>query len=204
MFRRSKTETTSARPVANPGANPGANPADKPDGKGRPTPSRKEAQAAAKARARTPQSRKEMTKLQRAQRAEATAKMRQGMKIGEERFLPARDKGPVRHFLRDRVDSRVCMAEFLMPALILIMVMIYSGSSQLVAVGNSLWLATILLVATDSTMLVVRIRKDVRQRFPDESHKGVTGYTLLRAMQLRFLRVPKPQLRIGQKLPDRY
>jgi hypothetical protein len=29
-------------------------------------------------------------------------------------------------------------------------------------------------------------------------------YGILRSMQLRFLRLPKPQVKLGQRLPDRY
>ena len=34
-------------------------------------------------------------KVLRERRAESNAKMREGMRTGEERYLPARDKGPV-------------------------------------------------------------------------------------------------------------
>ena len=84
MFRRSKT----AEPAA-----PAAT--DKVGGKGRPTPTRKEAQAAAKAMAKGPADRKEAARLQRQRRNESSAKIREGMKTGDERYLPARDKGPV-------------------------------------------------------------------------------------------------------------
>ena len=44
------------------------------------------------------------------------------MKTGDERYLPARDKGPVRRFVRDWIDARLCVAEMLLPLLIIIMV----------------------------------------------------------------------------------
>jgi hypothetical protein len=47
VFRRTKSETTAPQVVT------------KPDGKGRPTPSRREAEAAARARAKVPRDRKE-------------------------------------------------------------------------------------------------------------------------------------------------
>ena len=34
------------------------------------------------------------------------AKQREALANGDERYLPARDKGPVRRFVRDYVDSR--------------------------------------------------------------------------------------------------
>ena len=189
MFRRTKSEEA-ATPEAT----------EKNGGKGRPTPSRKEAEAAAKARAKGPQNKKEAARLQRARRAEQNAKVRQGMRTGEERYLPARDKGPVRRFVRDLVDSRLCMAEFLLPMLVLILV----AQPINPGIGNTLWSVTILLVGLDTLLLLFKLRRELKRRFAGQSTRGATGYALLRAMQLRFLRLPKPQVKLGTKLPDQY
>ena len=194
MFRRTKNSDTSATDQT----------VVKDGGKGHPTPTRREAQAAAKARAKTPRSRKEAAKLLRERRGEQNAKMRQGLKTGEERFLPTRDKGPVRRFVRDRVDSRICMAEFLLILLLAVMALTYSSNPALTRFGNGLWSATILLVVADTLYLVWRLKRDLKQRFPDESTKGAVFYAILRSLQLRFMRLPKPQVKLGQKLPDRY
>ncbi len=34
--------------------------------------------------------------------------------------------------------------------------------------------------------------------------KGTTFYAFMRALQLRFLRLPKPRVKLGQELPERY
>jgi hypothetical protein len=193
LFRRTKSEETTA-----------ATPVEKEGGKGRPTPTRREAEAAAKARAKPPKTRREAAKQMRERRAQQQAKMREGLKTGDERYLPARDQGKVRRFVRDRIDSRLCMAEFLLPLLLIIMVLQYSGNAQLQSVSNGLWTATILLVLVDTLFLVWRLKRDLKERFPDESHKGATFYGILRALQLRFLRLPKPRVKLGQKLPERY
>lgn len=187
MFRRTKSPEPAQPTIVKEG------------GKGRPTPSRKEAEAAAKARAKAGMDKRAAKQLLRERRAADNARMRQGLKTGDERYLPARDQGPVRRFVRDFVDARVSMAEFLLPLLVIIML------TQGLAPGfaNGLWSATILLVAVDTTLLVFRLRREVKRRFPDEPQK-VTGYAILRAMQLRWLRLPKPQVKIGQRLPERY
>ncbi len=185
LFRRTKSEETAAQTVA-----------AKENGKGRPTPSRKEAEAAARARAKGAVDRKSAGKLTRQQRAAQNAKVREGMRTGDERYLPTRDKGPVRRFVRNFVDARLCMAELLLPLLVLIMI------TQPLAQGlsNGLWSATILLVGLDTVWLVFRLRRALKQRFPDESHKGAVGYAVLRSMQLRWLRLPKPQVKLGAKV----
>ena len=170
-----------------------------PGAKGRPTPSRKEAEAAARERAKGTMDKKAAQKLLRERRADSNSKMRQGMRSGEERYLPTRDKGPVRRFIRNYVDARISVAEFLLPLLLVIMAMQYSGVRDLVRFSASLWTVTLFLVALDSLWLMFRLKRALRAEFPDESLKGTTFYTLLRALQLRWLRMPKPQVRIGGK-----
>jgi hypothetical protein len=185
LFRRTKpAEAAPATTAAKEG------------GKGRPTPSRKEAEAAARARAKGTLDRKASARQQRELRAQQSAKVREAMRTGDERYLPARDKGPVRRFIRDFVDARLCMAELLLPLLVLIMV---TGAIS-PRLSSGIWSATVLLVGIDTVWLVFRLRRALNARFPKDSHKGATGYALLRAMQLRWLRLPKPQVKLGAKI----
>jgi Protein of unknown function (DUF3043) len=190
LFRRTKSDETVTEPTD----------LVKEGGKGRPTPTRKEAEAAARARARAPRDKKSAKQLARQQRATQNAKMREALRTGDERHLPARDQGKVRRFVRDFVDARICIAEFLLPLLIIIMV----SQAFSPAFANGLWMSTILLVALDTLLMVFKLRREVRRRFPDESHKGVSMYAVLRSLQLRWLRMPKRQVRIGERLPERY
>lgn len=167
--------------------------------KGRPTPSRKQAQAAAKERARASRDvRGGSKKEQRQRRTDQSRKMREAMKSGDERYLPARDKGPVKRFVRDFVDSRLCFAEFLLPLLIAIMVL-GQGSSALVNVSGDLWTATFVLTVVDTCWMLWRLKKALREKFPNQSTKGTTSYAVLRVLQMRFMRMPKPQVGLGGK-----
>ena len=173
-------------------------------GKGRPTPSRKEAEAAAKARAKTPRTRKEQIAAQRLARSESSRKVREGMKTGEERYLLARDKGPVRRFVRDFVDSRWSAVELMIPVLVFSMILGYSGNTQAGVVSSYLLMAMFIIVIVEMTGLRFRIRREVRQRFPDDSLKGHSYYAIVRAMQIRPLRMPKAKVKRGAPLPDDY
>ena len=196
MFRRSKSETT---PVD-------AEAAAKAGGKGRPTPSRKEAEAAAKARAKTPRTRKEAAAQQRLQRSQSSSKMREAMKTGDERYLPARDQGPVRKFIRDYIDSRFWILELMLPAMIVFLVFGYSGSTALASYANLALPAMLLVVTVEGFRMKGKLRKELAQRFPDDqsAQKGSTMYAVMRALQVRFLRMPKPKVKVGQQLPERY
>jgi Protein of unknown function (DUF3043) len=197
LFRRSKSdaETVTVEASSIDG---------KTEGKGRPTPSRKEAEAAAKARAKVPRTRKEQAAAQRLAKSESSAKVRAGMKSGDERYLLPRDKGPVRRFVRDFVDSRLSFVELLIPLLIVTMVLGYSGNDAMRSIGNTILLGTVLLVIVDMVTLRLRLRRQLGERFPDEPTKGLTYYAITRALQMKFMRLPKARVKIGQQLPDDY
>jgi hypothetical protein len=173
-------------------------------GKGRPTPSRKEAEAARMARVRTPRTRKQQAAASRSARFESSQKLREAMKTGDERYLPARDKGPLRRFTRDYVDTRFTLAELLLPLLVITMVLGYTGNTSLAVFANGFMLLILLATALNLVWLRFSLRRQLRKRFPEASYRGLTYYAIVRAIQLRFLRMPKPQVRIGQQLPDIY
>jgi hypothetical protein len=62
----------------------------------------------------------------------------------------------------------------------------------------------VLLVGLDMFMLRYRLRRQLAARFPGESTKGTTYYAVTRAMQMKFMRLPKPKVKIGQELPEHY
>lgn len=208
MFRRTKSEpaeTQESTAVAGAGnrAGDGAGNGAGVTGKGRPTPSRKEAEAAARAKAKAAQTGRggRRTGATRADRAASSRQVRERIKAGDERYLPARDKGPVRRFVRDYVDHRLCLAELAIPLLFASLLVSASG---LAAAGSGIMNATLLVVLVDSAVLWFRLRRELGRRFPGQSTKGLLFYALTRALQLRFLRLPKPQVRLGQRLPERY
>ncbi|CAI9419572.1 DUF3043 domain-containing protein [Nocardioides sp. T2.26MG-1] len=193
LFRRSKSETTTPETTAT-----------KVGGKGRPTPTRREAEAAAKARAKVPRTRKEQVRAQRAARSQSSQSVRQAMKSGDERYYPDRDRGPERRFIRDYVDSRFSLIELVIPLLLVTMILGYSGNRALANVGNTVLLVTVLLVLLDMVVLRFRLRREITRRFPDSPTKGLTYYAITRALQMKFMRLPKSRVKIGQQLPDDY
>ncbi len=197
MFGRNKTESPAAATSTEREAAPPAAGGAHTPGKGRPTPSRKEAQAEAKRRARAAVDTKAARRLQRDKRAELARKQRQGMKEGDERYLMARDKGPVKRFTRDFIDARLSIAELLLPILVLALVLQSVGNPSMVNLGSSLMTTTILVVFADSAFAIWRLKRTLRAEMPDESLKGVTFYALMRMLQLRPTRIPKTRVKIG-------
>ncbi|TQL69313.1 DUF3043 family protein [Nocardioides albertanoniae] len=175
----------------------------KAEGKNRPTPSRKEAEAARKARLKPARTRKEINAANRSRRVEQGDKMRNAMKTGDERYLPPRDKGPVRRFIRDWVDSRFTFAEIVLPVLIIALVVPYI-SMELAMYSQLFTLVVMATVIVNLVAMRFLLRKELKRRFPDNDLKGTTYYAIMRAIQIRPLRLPKPQVKIGTKLPDSY
>ncbi|EFE69949.1 integral membrane protein [Streptomyces viridosporus ATCC 14672] len=167
--------------------------------KGRPTPKRSVAQSQRRSVANTSMTRKEAAKRQREERRAALERQRQALASGDERYLPARDKGPVRRFARDFVDSRFNIAEYFLPMAVVILVM---SMIQVPALQNAsllLWLVVIVMIVLDSIVTGFRLRKQLTERFPDDNRRGAVAYALMRSLQMRRLRLPKPQVKRGER-----
>lgn len=167
--------------------------------KGRPTPKRSEAQSQRRSVASTPTNRKEASKRQRDERRVQMERQRQAMAGGDERYLPARDKGPVRKFARNWVDSRFNVAEFFLPLAVVILVLSVVRVPTLQNIALLLWLIVIVLIVLDSIVSGVRLRKRLTERFPDQNRRGAVAYGLMRSLQMRRLRLPKPQVKRGER-----
>jgi hypothetical protein len=193
VFRRTKSETDTTVP---------AEPQGKPGGKGRPTPTRKEAEAARKAALKKPRNRKEAAAYRREKVRAERAKMQDAMRTGDDRYLPAADKGPVRRFARDYVDARYSVMEFALPVLLVVSLLgvVFSPAFPwLAGMVNLLFLVMILLIAADWFLLTAGLKKAVGVKFPNESTKGIGFYAVRRTMQMRRWRLPKPMVKRGEK-----
>lgn len=192
---------------------------DKPkqtEGKGRPTPKRRDAEGRrrgpvapppttrAEARARKKALKSTMSKDERkelsAQRRQVRIEQREKMMSGDEKYLMARDKGPVRRMARDIVDSRRNFAGLFMPFAVFLIVAIMVP--QLAVIANFVLLVFVLFMAIDSYILGRMVNKRVRERYPDtqESRFRLGWYSFTRAMQLRMMRAPKPLVKPGDKV----
>lgn len=164
-------------------------------GKGRPTPKRREAERGRRRSITAPADRKEAYKLMRErQRAERVRSM-QALREGDERHLPARDRGPVRKYVRDVVDARRSVAEFFLPLALVILAFTLTGQSTLQFYGSALWLVLVTLIIADSFVLIVRLRRGLAKALPDQNYRGAVPYALMRSMQIRRFRLPPPSLR---------
>ncbi|MFE5671559.1 DUF3043 domain-containing protein [Agromyces sp. NPDC056523] len=166
-------------------------------GKGAPTPSRA-AQEAARKRPLVPNDRKEAARQARARSADARERARLGMAAGEEKYLPVRDRGPQKKYVRDYVDARFSIGEVLIPVMFAVIVLTFIPSTQVQTIGIfALW-AFFLISVVDVIILGALLKRKLAAKFGADRVERVRWYAAMRALQLRPLRLPKPQVKRGQ------
>ena len=179
--------------------------------KGRPTPKRADKRrgpvtpaplTSAEARQRRKEMRKTMTREERreakATERAALGQRRERMLNGEEAFLLPRDKGPVRRYVRDIVDSRHNFLGLFMPmAIAMIFVMMLMPKVQYYT--SPLMLLFMVVMGLDALFLARKVNKAVDAKFPDnaETRFKLGLYAASRASQIRRLRIPRPQVSPG-------
>jgi hypothetical protein len=194
-FKRSTPVETETGPIA-PAADPRAP-------KGRATPSRKEAEAARKQGLRASgRSRGTKTGKKAAREAdrESRARQRAGMMMGDERYMPARDRGANRRFVRDFVDARITVAEYFIFIAIAVLLLGFIQNPALQSFVSLAFFAVTALILIDTTILLIQLNLRAKKEFPDKSdRRGLLLYAVMRALQLRRLRLPPPMVTRGGK-----
>ena len=165
--------------------------------KGRPTPKRKEAEAARKVSSLAPASTKEEKKRAKEAARAARIAARAAYMRGDENALPARDKGPVKKFVRNYVDSRKSIGEYFLP-IIFVVLFLTLIPSPIFQIGSIIIMYGVLLISViDGFFLSRKIKSAVAAKFPGTELKGIGMYGWLRSTQMRRMRTPKPQIKVG-------
>jgi len=207
VFRRHSAGATDGTAQDSPGTTSPDGPAEAKQprspaeaAKGRPTPKRSEAErnrrqpitgSRAPAAPRGPQD-KARARSERARKYEA-------MKQGESWALNPRDRGPARALARDYIDSKRRISEYYMYILVLLLAAIFIRNKAVQTYVSPLVLVLVLVIVIDAQFIRYSLRKLVSQRLPGESTRGLTIYSVMRALQIRRFRMPAPRVRPGDK-----
>jgi hypothetical protein len=195
VFRRRSAEQAVAEAPVEETANGRQAKIEQTRSKGRPTPSRREAEAARKVRLGTlPTDPKERRRAERSARSGAYQRQRQAMRSGDAKNYPARDFGPARAFVRDYVDGRLRLLEFLMPAVVVAwLTLVLRNTSAYIYASFAMELMVVLGIVL-GVMLNIRVKRAVRERFGESEARGTGFYAFSRAAMPRILRQPKPTI----------
>ena len=135
----------------------------------------------------------------RQQQASKRVEARQGMARGDDSYLPARDRGPVRKLVRDVVDSRRNVGSFFLLIAGVALVGTLVPSLVVRAYASYMLFGFFLILIVDSVILSRKIKAKVAERFADGSAttKGVVWYGISRSTMIRRWRFPKPEVPLG-------
>lgn len=166
-------------------------------GKGQATPTRKQQEALRK-RPLVPDDRKLAARQARAKTQETRDRARVGMAAGEDKFLPARERGPQKRYVRDYVDARFNVGEFMIPVMFLVIILTFFPDRNVQTYGIlALW-AFFIVAVVDCVILGFLVTRKIENKFGKSKVERVRWYAAMRALQLRIMRLPKPQVKRGQ------
>ncbi len=176
----------------------------KKSGKGKPTPARKQQEMLRKKPVvgnRSPEAKRLAKRALQAERLKA----REGLANGDERYLTSRDRGPQRRLARDIVDSRFTAGELVLPALFLVIIISSIRTEDLVLdlyiqLGTliAMW-GLFVAVGVDGYVLGKKTQRIAQEKYGDKTEKGLRWYAAMRSIQMRSMRLPKPQVKRGNK-----
>ncbi len=170
------------------------------EGKGHATPTRKQQEALRKRplvldTKKNSKARRQKGKTQRQREYDA-------MQNGDAQNMPPQHAGLVRKFARDYIDSRLTIGEFMLPiTLVALGIMMFGGALDTVVAITGLAIMLLFFTWIVETILVVnRMRKAAIEKFGADKVTGAyRWYGLQRLSQMRVLRMPKPQVRRGER-----
>lgn len=174
-----------------------------PETKGRATRSRKEAEAARKQALKIPKDKKRARAAMRTRELDARIQTRKALYTLDEKFLPARDRGPVKKFVRQFTDSRLTLAEIFMPitfvSVVVTMAFPSDGTNSAALIGffNLFFLLMMLALVLDIIIFSVLLKRGLNKEFEKSELKGTLFYGISRSLTLRAMRLPKPNVKIG-------
>jgi len=173
--------------------------AERPGAKNRPTPSRRDQETARK-RPLVPKDRKAAAGQSREANRAARARQRAALLSGDESALPARDKGEIKRFIRNTVDARWNIGEFMLPIMFVVLALTFlpavlkSSGSWTYLLMYSLVYGLLVGGAIDVFMMWRRTKASIVEKFGVTPPKGAAMYAVMRAFQMRRARLPRPQV----------
>ena len=171
---------------------------DREGAKNRPTPQRRD-QEAARRRPLVVTDRKAARDADRQKRREQQLRMRQAMVTGDDAHLPARDKGPVRRFIRDAVDARWNLGEFMLPVMLVVLALSFVRTTWAITIVFVAVYGLLLVAALDAFLMWRRLKKKLVAKFGEAGRaRGLAMYAVMRAFQMRRSRMPRPLVKRGE------
>jgi hypothetical protein len=124
----------------------------------------------------------------------------EAMKRGEAWALNPRDRGQARALARDFVDSKRRISEYYMYVLIVLLAAVFLRNTSAQQIVSPLILVLVVVILADAWLIRRSLTRLMAERLPGESTRGLTMYSVMRALQIRRFRVPAPRVGPGTKI----
>lgn len=141
---------------------------------------------------------KQQKEKDRVTRQEAYA----GYKAGDERYLPARDKGPERALVRDIIDSRRTAGTLFFGGAFILLFLNMVPDARAILAANLIFYMLALAVFVDTFLICRKVKRMVKERFPQTGQRmgSLYFYAFSRSIMFRRLRMPRPKVNLGDKI----
>lgn len=189
MFRKSQPTPAPAAPEE---------PTTPSDKKAQPTPKRKEQEAANK-RGLVVDVKADAKQRRAKDRARREAEYA-ALRSGDERNMPIEHRGPEKRFIRDYIDARTSIGEFLLPfSILFVLISIIPALGDLGVIVILGFYLIVLMAGIETWLMIRRLKKQVIAKF-GENHvpRGFTFYAISRSLNVRRFRTPKPKVKRGE------
>lgn len=166
--------------------------------KGRPTPKRKESEAARRQKMSPPRDRREAKARMKAEKGKERQRTMEALRGGDERHYPARDQGKGRHLARNWVDGRRNIGELFWPIVIAALVLLFLPIPVLQQGSTMVLLGFYVLITADSGWSLLGLRRALHSELPEAGERrGAMAYAFGRSIQARRRRLPAPKVERG-------
>lgn len=174
-------------------------PAPDPGKKGRPTPKRKDREKE-RQRALVLDAKADSQK-RRAQRRAQMEKEQAALRSGDEANMPIQFRGPENRFIRDFIDSRTTIGEFLLPMSFIFVVasLVFSERQELGGLIILVFYTIVVAAIIEAVVLFRRLKKQVIAKFGEKRlPRGWRFTAISRHFNIRRFRLPRPKVRRGE------
>jgi hypothetical protein len=114
--------------------------------------------------------------------------------------VSAREAVPEKVLMRDYIDARFNLGEFLLPSVVVILAVTLLGSywASVALIATLAMYLFIIAVFVDGYLMWRGFRKVLAARLPKASPKGLLLYGMTRGTQIRRFRSPAPRIKRGE------
>jgi hypothetical protein len=114
--------------------------------------------------------------------------------------ISAREAVPEKVLMRDYIDARFNLGEFLLPSVVVILAVTLLGSywPAVTLIATLAMYLFIIGVFVDGYLMWRGFKKVLAKRLPKASPKGLLLYGMTRSTQIRRFRSPAPRIKRGE------